>query len=209
VLVNFLITTGVLIVGLMFLGFFGFIWAIWKRNKNAKLTEGHIKGIFFAPGINKPIEEILTVESSGLEVKAPMGHHIGLYYLNRQAMYNTMYPSIPPLGITFTQVPIQTQWWGLDNPEPLCAHEHSQVATASRIFASGDSALLFMFRQAKAELDKERQEFTKLVKTKLNPTAIYVGLFIIVAGVAVNSFILFSLMSLVKDVATAVGVVVK
>ncbi len=204
-MVNLGITVGVLFVGLLMLAVFGFWWVSWQRNKHYREAENHIKGIFFAPGISQPIEVILEVEASGVEVKAPKGHHIGVYFINRESKYDTMYPSNPPLGIKAVQVPIGTQWWGLDNPEPLCAHEHKQIATASRIFASGDNSFMFMFRQAKMELDKERQELAKLLKSKLNASYVYIGGIIMLLMIAGLAFGLFQVIGQLAEIAKAVG----
>jgi hypothetical protein len=206
-LLQFGIYAGVLFVGLLLLGFVGLVWANYMRQKYLREIKGKMKGVFFAEGISVPIEEIVNVLPNGMEVQAPFSHHIGTYYINRQAIWNTMYPSKPFLGMWFIQVPISTHWWGVDNPEPWTRYRHTAVATPDRIFNSGDTNFMFALRQAKAELDTERKEITKLLKSKLNPTYIYGGLVVILIAVVAIGIMVFSvIMPELTAVAQQMGV---
>lgn len=203
---NGAITWGIGIGGLVLCYLGIIVWGFFiMRPRYLREIKGKMKGIFFSEGNNMPDEQILEVLPSGMEVQAPKGHHIGTYYINRQCMWETMYPSKPFLGMWFTQVPIATHWWAVDNPEPMSRHKVKEVATPQQIFASGDSTFMFALRQAKAELEQERKEILKLTKNKLNPMYIYIGLAAcaVLAGGAL--FMAYNVYTRVPDILQAVG----
>lgn len=199
------ITWGIGIGGFLIVFVVGVIMALYQRHKYMEDTKGNIKAVFL-PESSKPIKMILPIEPTGLEIKAPKGHHIGTYYFSKETTWQDDYPDKPFLGLYFLQVPISCVTWGVDNPEPLTPYKHNEVATAGQIFASGDMTYMFALRQAKLELEAERR---RADKNRINPMLVYVALVLIIVVVGINVFMTNSNSSLLKDIAHAVGVTVK
>ncbi len=199
------ITWSIGIGGFIIVAFISVIIGLYKRHQYMEDTKGKIKAVFL-PESSKPVKMILPIEPTGLEVKAPKGHHIGTYYFSKETTWQDDYPEKPFLGLYFLQVPISCVTWGVDNPEPLTPYKHTEVATAGQIFASGDMTYMFALRQAKLELEAERR---RADKNKINPMLVYIALGLIVLIAGVNVFMTNSNSSLIKDIAQAVGVAVK
>jgi hypothetical protein len=203
---RFGLEAGVLIVGLMFFFFIGLMWALWKRSKYTEETKSHIKGIFFSEGASEPEVQILAIGANGAEVQAPHSHRVGTYFLNRKAMSNTAYPEKPFMGLWFIQVPILTQWWDRDNPEPLTSYKHAPVATAENIFSSNDTNYMFALRQAKNELEAGRRELLKAQANKLSANAVYLLLGVNSIGIIGVFFFLMKYGSTLAKIAGSLGV---
>jgi hypothetical protein len=208
-LANIGITIGVGFVGFLLLAFVGLVWANYMRGKYLKETKGKIKGVFISEGATQPTDLILELEPNGMEVKAPFGHHLGTYIVSRSAMRQTMYPEKPFLGLWFVQVPIDTQWWGVGNPEPMYSFKSKSVATADQIFQSRDSSFMFALREAKKELDAERKDLMKQMKGKLNAQYVYIGLVLIIVLAGAAAYLSFTDHSLMVKIAEGVGVAAK
>jgi hypothetical protein len=198
---NPLITWSIGIVGLFMFAFVIVVVGLMRRKHYLEETKEKIKAVFLGKS-NKPDTQVLPIEPSGIEIKAPKGHTVGTYFISKEAQWQTDYPEKPFAGLYWLQVPIATSYYGVDNPEPMTPNKHNDVATASQIFNSGDNTFSFAARQAKAELDKERN---KVEKNKLNPMYVYVGLVLIVALSAAALFISNGHGTLLQQILEAVG----
>ena len=203
---QFALEAGIGLVGFMFFGSITLAWAMWKRSRYNKETLNHIKGVYFSEGAAEPEVLILAVGADGSEVTAPHGHRIGTYFLNRKAMFDTMYPEKPFMGLWFIQVPIKTQWWDRDNPEPLTSYKHEPVATPESIFAASDTNYMFALRQAKNELEAGRKELLKAQANKLNANAVYLLLGINTLGLIGVAIFLMKYGSTLTKIAGSIGV---
>lgn len=203
---QFALEAGVGLIGFMFFGFIALAWAMWKRSRYIRETQNHIKCVYFSEGAAEPESIILPVGADGTEVQAPHGHRVGTYFLNRKAMFDTPYPEKPFMGLWFIQVPIKTQWWDRDNPEPLTSYKHEPVATPEAIFHSGDTNYMFALRQAKNELEAGRRELLKAQANKLNSNAVYLLLGINTLGLIGVFVFLMKYGSTLTKIAGSLGV---
>jgi hypothetical protein len=178
----------VLVLVVVIVGLFiaAVIFTVIKRNQYMREAKGHVKVVLF-PEAGMPKTIIAEVGYTGHEVAAPDGSIIPRYYFDRQNIYRTPYPDNPFLGMASLQVQIDTAYYYKDNPEPITSQaiNSPQVATASMIFASIDSAFALVVHELDAELQKTKKQLLDALSSKLSKPIVYIALAIITVGVII------------------------
>jgi hypothetical protein len=187
----------ILVVVIFALGVSAVVFTFIKRSQYMREVQGKIKCIFL-PESGSPYNNIVDVKLLGHEIAAPKDHHLPRYFFDKKNTWNTRYPDVPFLGLSFIQVQIATVWYYPDNPEPITSQAvvSPQIATASMIFASIDSAFALVVHELDAELQKTKAQLLAALSSKLSKFVVYgaLGLIVIfslvgmIIGITGNSY---------------------
>jgi hypothetical protein len=190
---------------------FGIVFSFIKRGQYLKEVQGKIKCVFF-PQAGATYNKVVDVDLSGHEIAAPKDkshpHILPRYYFDKENTWYTKYPESPFLGLSYLQVQIATVWYFENNPEPVTSQaiEEPHVATASMIFASIDSAFALVVHELDAELQKTKKQLLDALSTKLNKTVVYFCLIVIVFGILLLSYKVFTDSSYIHSIGKSLGV---
>ena len=197
----------------IFFGFGGFaiVYSFIKRNQYLREVQGKIKCVFF-PQAGSTYSKVVDVDLSGHEIAAPKDKNhpqiLPRYYFDKENTWNTRYPDNPFLGLTYMQVQIATVWYFENNPEPITSQaiEEPHIATASMIFASIDSAFALVVHELDAELQKTKKQLLDALSSKLNKTVVYFLLIIIMLGMMLLAYKVFTDSTYIHSIGKTLGV---
>jgi len=170
----------------IFIIFIGWLlWITWQRHKNAKDSEGHMWGEFFAK--NGQSYGCLCKVDRGC-VESPKGHEIGTYFTDNECTYDFMYP---PGKMKLVQIRIRRSVWMENNPVPKVStnpdkwiESDQQVEITSFMI---ETAANESFQKSALEMQKQFwSEITNIAKFVKNvPMILYAaGGAALVAGIA-------------------------
>lgn len=116
----------------------------------------------------------------------PLGDFV--YMLNPKRRRYTLYPQNPIMGLKWLQVPIRTETWFQDNPEPIQEDYSNKIATAAEIKAVTREIQATAVAMEVQEMEARQKELIKAISNQPAKMIVYIGL-----GCAA----LFSLVSLI------------
>lgn len=98
------------------------------------------------------------------------------YMLNPAERRYGRYPMSPFMGLSWLQVPIRTETWFLDCPEPMRKTYSPIVATAAEIKAMTREVQATTAAMQIQEIDERQKELTNAIGNQPNKTYVYIGL---------------------------------
>ena len=98
------------------------------------------------------------------------------YLLDPEKKRFTKYPMKPFLGLSWLQVPIRTESWYQDNPEPIRPSYERTIATSAEIKAITREVSATTAAMQIQEIEARQNELTKAISNQPNKMFVYIGL---------------------------------
>ena len=98
-----------------------------------------------------------------------------IYHINTQRRRFSLYPRSPLMGLKWLQVPIRTETWYQDNPEPMQQNYDHKEATAAEIKAVTREIQATTAAMQIQEIEARQNELVKAITNQPNKMIVYIG----------------------------------